>query len=586
VEEAREQLDECIALIARFLTDKSMPEISGSFRLDDGQLGNILNYLRALREALAAFASGDFSRTVPLKGFMGGALKMLQGNLQHLAWQATAVAEGDFSQRVEFMGEFSAAFNTMVERLRDAIETMKRHEEQLSALTANLQKEIATRVEAEAHIRHLAYHDPLTGLANRLLFKDYLEQTIHQAHRSLRQFAVMFLDLDRFKAVNDSLGHLMGDILLQQVGARLETLLRRGDTLARFGGDEFALLLPESGSDSNVAMLASRIIKAFEAPFQLSTREVFSSTSIGIALYPANGTDSYTLIKHADMALYSAKNAGRAAFRFFAEKDEDVLDRLELETALRHSVDRHELRLYYQPQIDSKTGQIFGAEALVRWQHPTRGLISPDKFIPVSEDIGYIETLGRWCLEAACAQLAAWQARKIPVRRVAVNVSARQLRNADFADMVLAIIKQNGIDPNCLEIELTESSMSDDPARIFNFFSKLRGIGVRIAIDDFGTGYSSLSYLSRYPVDVVKIDQSFVQSLSLREDDANNALVKAIALMAHALSMEIVAEGVETDEQRDILTALDVELLQGYLYSRPVPPDILEKLPCAKIQLA
>ncbi|MCX8146312.1 MAG: EAL domain-containing protein [Azovibrio sp.] len=439
--------------------------------------------------------------------------------------------------------------------------------------------DISERKQAEAYIHHLAYHDPLTGLANRLLFNDRLDNAMHQAHRTRRPLALMLLDLDRFKAINDSLGHAAGDTLLKAVSQRLTRLLREGDTLGRLGGDEFALLLPEISSHADAASLASRMLAEFEKPFDLDGREVFTSTSIGIAVYPSDGETPAVLLKHADVALYNAKDAGRSAFRFFLQSDnEDSLERLELETDLRHAVARNELRLYYQPQVDARTGLIHGVEALVRWQHPRRGLLLPGRFIHLAETTGYIDVLGRWCMETACRQLLQWQAMGLPIQQVAVNVSARQLRNPSFADMVAEILRETGLPPACLELELTESSLAEEPERIFQLFAQLRAWGVRIAIDDFGTGYSSLAYLSRFPVDVVKIDQSFVRGLG--EAGETRSVVQAIILLARALSMKTVAEGVESEAQRKRLLEMSCDQLQGYLYARPCPPEALLELPC------
>jgi diguanylate cyclase (GGDEF)-like protein/PAS domain S-box-containing protein len=439
--------------------------------------------------------------------------------------------------------------------------------------------DISDRKQAEAHIHRLAYRDPLTGLANRLLFNDRLENAINQAHQTERPLVAMYLDLDRFKSVNDSLGHPAGDLLLNQVGERLKRILREGDTLSRLGGDEFAILLPEVADVADGALVARKILVSFEKPFDLDGREIFCSTSIGIAIYPNDASNANDLLKNADVALYNAKNAGRANFQFFQDSEnEDFLARLELETALRHSVERGEMRLYYQPQVNNVTELIYGVEALVRWQHPTLGLMQPDSFISVAESIGYIETIGAWCLETACKQLVEWGKTGVPISRVAVNVSPRQLNNPKFTDTTLGIIKATGVDPNRLELELTESSMTDDPEKTIEIFANLRKKGIRVAIDDFGTGYSSLSYLARYPIDVLKIDKSFVQGVGEKNDTSK--VVRSIALLAHTLSMEIVAEGVETEAQRDYLRETGSELLQGYLYSRPVPADKLVALPC------
>jgi diguanylate cyclase (GGDEF)-like protein/PAS domain S-box-containing protein len=439
--------------------------------------------------------------------------------------------------------------------------------------------DISERKQAEANMYHLAYHDPLTGLANRPLFNDRLNSAISQAHRRQHFLVVMLLDLDNFKSIN-SLGHRAGDLLLVAVSQRLSGLLREGDTLSRHSGDEFSILLPSIASQDDAAMLASRLLFSFEKPFELEGREVFISTSIGIAVYPSDGENAELLLKNADVALYNAKDAGRSVFRFFQQSDSvDSLERLELETDLRRSVLRGELRLYYQPQVSTRSGAIYGVEALVRWRHPTRGLLMPGRFIGLAENTGYIEILGRWCLETACRQMVEWQKTGIPIQRVAVNVSPRQLRNPDFMDMVLEIVEETGINPNCLEIELTESSMADDPEHTFSIFSQLRKKGIRIAIDDFGTGYSSLSYLARYPVDVVKIDMSFIAGL-IDGEQSSLSLVQAVVLMAHTLGMETVAEGVETEEQRQKLSTMQCDLLQGYLYSRPCTAASLIKLPC------
>ena len=431
--------------------------------------------------------------------------------------------------------------------------------------------DITDRKQAEAHIHHLAYHDALTGLPNRLLFHDRLDNALRQAHRSHRKMAVLLLDLDRFKAVNDTLGHDQGDLLLQEVARRLSLCLREGDTLARLGGDEFVLLLPEVQSVDDAGTVAGKLLAQFEAPVRLGERDLFASTSIGIALYPADGEDGETLLKHADVAMYAAKDSGRAAYRFFVASDTArSLERLELENDLRRAVEGQQLLLCYQPQVDAASGRIAGVEALLRWHHPTRGLIMPDRFIALAENAGLIDTIGHWCLVAACNQLRTWQKQQVPIPRMAVNVSARQLRRPDFAAEVMQVVADTGIDPSCLELELTESSLADDPDRTFAIFTTLRQQGVRIAIDDFGTGYSSLSYLARYPVDVVKIDRSFVTQL---EDDAEaQSLVRSIILLAHGLKMRTVAEGVETPGQWGQLSGLDCDELQGFLFSRPLPP--------------
>ncbi|MDR1450825.1 MAG: EAL domain-containing protein [Helicobacteraceae bacterium] len=441
--------------------------------------------------------------------------------------------------------------------------------------------DISDRKQAEENMHRLAYYDPLTGLANRTLFGDRLENAIRQAHRAGASLVVMYMDLDRFKYVNDSLGHLAGDMLLKKVAAMLKQILREGDTLSRFGGDEFVALLPEAEDLAYGELVARNILEAFDKPFELGGREVFCATSIGVAIYPDDATNAEDLLKKADAALNNAKNSGRANFQYFQNgANEDFSARFELGNALRRSVERGEMRVYYQPQVDSQTGRIYGVEALTRWMHPTLGLVPPDRFIPIAESIGYIETIGAWCLKMACEQLVEWQKAGAPISRVAVNVSPRQLKNPKFTQTILEIVESTKIDASRLELELTESSMMDDPEKITGIFAKLREKGIRIAIDDFGTGYSSFSYLARYPVDALKIDKSFV--LNIGEQNDTSKVVRSIALLAHSLSMEIIAEGVETAEQRDYLKELECELLQGYYYSRPVSADQILNLPCVK----
>jgi diguanylate cyclase (GGDEF)-like protein/PAS domain S-box-containing protein len=435
--------------------------------------------------------------------------------------------------------------------------------------------DITERKEAEAYIHHLAYHDPLTGLANRLLFNDRLDQALKQVHRTRRSLAVLMFDLDRFKSVNDSLGHSSGDKLLREVAQRFKSVIREGDTLARLGGDEFALLMSEIRGQTDAASLAASLLSKFEKSIELDGHEIFTSTSIGIAIYPQDGETAEELIRHADLALYAAKDAGRAGFRFHVpgETPQTGIERLDLESALRHVVIRNQLLLYYQPQVDAKTGRILSVEALLRWQHPMLGLVPPGQFIPIAESSNLINPIGAWCLRTACAQMVAWRQAGIDIGRVAVNVSVRQLRQPTFAADVLDIIDETGIDPQRLELELTESMLSEDTERTFHIFTTLREHGVRIAIDDFGTGYSSLSYLARYPVDIVKIDQSFVRGLA--HDVEARSIVQAIILLAHGLRMETIAEGVETEVQRQCLTQLGCDSLQGYLFARPNPmPDL------------
>ncbi|MEY2633319.1 MAG: hypothetical protein RIR00_1973, partial [Pseudomonadota bacterium] len=432
--------------------------------------------------------------------------------------------------------------------------------------------DITERKESEAYIHHLAYHDPLTGLANRLLFSDRLETAIRQAHRNQRQLAVLLLDLDRFKSINDTLGHSAGDLLIKEVARRLEQSLGEGDTLARLGGDEFALLIPEIHSAADADLAAVRLLGLFDECIALNEREIFASTSIGIALYPKDGGTAEVLLKNADLALYSAKDAGRAVYRFFVSNDDaGSIARLDMESALRLALGRKQFYLHYQMQMDVQCKGIVGVEALLRWHHPQLGQVPPERFIPMAESLGLIDAIGAWCLETACRQWVTWERQGLFMPRVAVNVSSRQLRQPDFVATVLDIIRRTGIPPAALELELTESMLSEDTERTFEIFATLRSHSIQIAIDDFGTGYSSLSYLARYPVDVVKIDRSFVTGIE--QDPEARSIVQAIILLAHGLNMTTIAEGVETEGQRAQLEALGCDELQGYLFARPCAPD-------------
>jgi diguanylate cyclase (GGDEF)-like protein/PAS domain S-box-containing protein len=439
--------------------------------------------------------------------------------------------------------------------------------------------DISERKEAEAFIYHLAYHDPLTGLANRVLFRDRLDMALRQAQRSNRTLAVMIFDLDRFKVVNDTLGHAAGDQLLKLVAQRLQTMTRDADTLARLGGDEFALLVPEIAAAEDAENIGRKLLNAMKPAFAVAGRDLFTTTSIGIAIFPQHGRTSEDLLRNSDVALYAAKHAGRNTLSLFNPHAVDGLDELEIETGLRNALARNELVLHYQPQFAAGGGRITGVEALVRWQNPTLGLVPPGRFIPLAEQTGLIEEIGEWCLDEACRQLAQWQADGVAIPRVAVNVSARQLRRPGFTERVVAAVRRHGLQPQQLELELTESLLTEDTKRTFATFAELRQEGIRIAIDDFGTGYSSLKYLADLPVDVLKIDQSFVARL--HEQSESLYVTQAIIMLAQSMNIQTVAEGVETEEQRSQLLALGAEEVQGYLMARPQPASEVSALAMA-----
>jgi diguanylate cyclase (GGDEF)-like protein len=429
----------------------------------------------------------------------------------------------------------------------------------------------------EETILHLAYHDALTDLPNRTLFEDRLTVALAQAHRRNQMLPVMFLDLDRFKQVNDMAGHATGDELLRRVAERLAGLVREGDTVARVGGDEFTLLFPEVAGAEDTMEIAERVLKVFQQPWVLDGHEFHVTTSVGIAMYPNDGEDAESLLRNADTAMYRAKEQGRNNYQLYTPAmNARIAERLAVENSLRHGLVSGEFAVHYQPQVNIDTGQIVGAEALVRWQHPERGLVLPAEFIPVAEETGLIVPLGEWVLRTACAQNRAWQEAGLPPLRVAVNLSARQFQQRDLKSMVAQVLEETGLDPHCLQLEITEGVAMQDAEFTITMLRELRGMGIQIAIDDFGTGHSSLSYLRRLPIDVVKIDRSFVCDLTTDPNDA--AIASTIVAMAHNLKLKVIAEGVETEEQLTFLKEQQCDEFQGYLFSKPVPAEKLEKI--------
>jgi diguanylate cyclase (GGDEF)-like protein/PAS domain S-box-containing protein len=419
---------------------------------------------------------------------------------------------------------------------------------------------------------HLAQHDSLTDLPNRVLLNDRLREAIILSSRHQRKLSVLFLDLDRFKHINDSLGHVVGDRLLQSVARRLFTCVRSSDTVGRLGGDEFVVLLWEMRRAEDAAMTAAKILETVRTPHLIDEHELHITGSIGIVTYPDDGTDVGTLMKRADLAMYHAKETGRDSYQFFkSEMNARAIERQSLEDGLRNAIERQELVLHYQPKLDLATGGIVGAEALIRWRHPQRGLVPPGQFITIAEDCGLIVPIGRWVLREACRQARAWQIAGLPPLCVAINISAVELRAPGFVSGVRAILKEAGLEPRYLELELTETVLIEDSRTVADVLKELRDIGVLLALDDFGTGYSSLSHLRRFPIDALKIDQSFVRDLTLDEDDAG--IVTAVIGMGKSLHMRVVAEGVETREQLEILQEQGCPQGQGYYFCRPVPAE-------------
>lgn len=437
--------------------------------------------------------------------------------------------------------------------------------------------DITTIKESEERLNYLAHHDPLTGLPNRLLFNARLEHTLQQARRYQKQVAILFLDLDRFKNVNDTLGHPSGDQLLKQAAERLRAELREEDTLARLGGDEFVSVVEAERATQIAAVMARKLLAALGQPFVLLGHEVFIGGSIGISLYPSDGEDCATLVKNADIAMYRAKQQGRNNYQFYTESlTEGMFQRLTLESQLRRALERNELVLYYQPQLDVADGCIIGVEALIRWQHPEKGLLAPGQFIPLADEMGLLTHIGEWVLHTACTQAREWEARGLPTLRMAVNLSAYQITRSDVTQTVREALDRSGFDPAYLELEITEDFFMQGDAQTLKILQELKAMGITLAIDDFGTGYSSLSYLKRFPIDRIKIDQSFIRDIPLDADD--EAIARAIIAIGHTLKLTVIAEGVETLDQHDFLLLENCDEMQGFLCSPPLPAEALEHL--------
>ena len=437
---------------------------------------------------------------------------------------------------------------------------------------------------AKVQMDHLAYHDVLTDLPNRMLLQDRLEQAIEVAQRQDRPLALMYMDLDRFKHINDSLGHTVGDQLLQSVARRLMECVRQSDTVSRQGGDEFVLLLPLIEHAEDAALAAQKMLAALTQSHHVAGHDLHISVSIGISIYPDDGRDAQTLIKCADTAMYYAKESGRNNYKFFEpEMNARAVQRQIIEASLRRALEAQEFVLFYQPKINLESGTIVGVEALIRWQHPERGLLSPAEFVSIAEDCGLILPIGRWVLREACRQGQAWRLEGLPPITVAVNTSALEFRAKDFLANLRSTLAETGLEPRYLELELTESVLMRDAESADSVLHALAEMGVKLAIDDFGTGYSSLSYLRRFPIDALKIDQSFVKHMSGNPDDAT--IVSAVISMGKSLKQRVIAEGVETPEQYGFLRAQQCDEGQGFYFGRPVPAKSLATMLQAGLSL-
>jgi diguanylate cyclase (GGDEF)-like protein len=437
-------------------------------------------------------------------------------------------------------------------------------------MAASLQK-------ANAELRHMVLHDALTKLPNRLLLEDRIGQAIEACRRSASRCAVLFVDLDRFKTVNDSLGHFYGDELLRSVAERLRTAMRSEDTVSRLGGDEFVVLLRQMVKDEDAVVVAQKVLEIVSAPLLVHGRELIVTPSVGVSIFPEHGASAQALITNADAAMYQVKKSGRNGMRLFSPDISTFFpDRLALENDLRKALDRRELELHYQPKFDVQSGAISGMEALVRWRHPARGLVTPAEFIPLAEETGLIIPLGQWVLREACRQNRAWQDQGLARLRIAINLSGVQLRHDDLADSIALALRDAGLEPRYLEIEITESVVMQNASTALLMLDRLSQMGVHLAVDDFGTGYSSLSYLKRFPLNTLKIDRSFINDLSTDHNDA--LIVQAIIALAHSLRLEVVAEGVEDQAQLESLKSFGSDQYQGFLSSRPLPVAEFQRL--------
>jgi diguanylate cyclase (GGDEF)-like protein len=433
-------------------------------------------------------------------------------------------------------------------------------------------RDVTERRRSEERIHALAFHDPLTELPNRVLFRDRMDQATAHADRAKTRIALLFLDLDNFKTINDSLGHAVGDMLLKMVAARLTRCVRDTDTISRQGGDEFLIMLTDLPEVEAATPVVQKLMEQFHVPFEIEGRELMTSVSVGIAVYPDDGRDFDALLRKTDTAMYRAKDAGRNAYRFFdTHMNVEAVEHLSMRNGLRFAAERGELVLHYQPQIDLSSGEIVGAEALIRWNHPQLGMVMPARFIPVAEESGLIVPVGEWVLREACRQAAAWRKAGRSGMVVAVNMSAVQLTRGGLDRIVIAALDESGLDPSMLELELTESILMRDTEATLAMVKRLKLLGVRLSIDDFGTGYSSLSYLKRFEVDKLKIDQSFIRELAIDPEDA--AIVRAIIQMARSLGLRTIAEGVEHESLLHYLRRYHCDEAQGYHFGQPMSAD-------------
>lgn len=456
-----------------------------------------------------------------------------------------------------------------------SVDVWQENHKELIIIVANILADAMVKVEAEKEINYLAYYDGVTQLPNRALFKNRLVQAIHLARRTEKHIGVVFLDLDSFKAINDTIGHDGGDEMLRQVSARLANSLRKYDTVARFGGDEFLISINQVDRIGDIKKIADGIMRTFVQPFMVKGQEFFISASAGISVYPNDGEKADILIKNADMAMYASKNKGKNQYTLCSPTMKaDVLKKMKLTNGLYRALERNELVLHYQPQVSVSTRKIIGCEALIRWKHPDYGMIPPQAFVPLAEQTGLIKPIGQWVLQTACRQIMEWQGNGLPSLRIAVNLSIEQFRDPALIGIVAGVLEETGLDPKYLELELTESATSYESDYTIRVLGELRRLGVSIAIDDFGIEYSSLSRLKDLPVDRIKIDKKFVQSIT--ESDKDEAIAKTMVQLAKNLKLKVTAEGVETQSQFDFFGNQMCDVVQGYYFFKPMPKAEVE----------
>ncbi|TMI04974.1 MAG: EAL domain-containing protein, partial [Betaproteobacteria bacterium] len=480
---------------------------------------------------------------------------------------ASRVAQGDLSTRLLPKGE--SEFGTLAVALNRMTEVLEERDAELNQSNTLLQQEVRQHQLAAERAEYLTYYDGLTTLPNRTLFSKLLNQAIRLARRDGKQLAVLFVDLDRFKNINDTLGHEAGDLLLQEVGKRLQGCLRESDTVARLGGDEFVVLLPALHDAADAEVVARKILAATSKSFVALGQEFRVTASVGVSTYPKDGDDEQSLMKNADIAMYQAKEEGKNNFKFYSlQMNANSFERLALESSLRRALDHGEFQLHYQPKIDAHSSRIVGMEALLRWQHPELGIVAPTKFIPIAEETGLIVSIGKWVLKTACAQNVAWQQRGLPHLHMAVNLSRRQFSDEGLLRDVTSILEETGMSADLLELEITESTLMHDVDKAIRTLKAFRDTGVRLAIDNFGTGYSSLSNLTQFPIDTIKIDGSLIHDLSNHAE--NRGVAEAILAMGRNLSLTVVAECVETKAEADFLREHACDEFQGFYFSKAV----------------